>query len=320
MFKSILVPLDGSTFAEQALPHAIILARQAQANVQLISVRLANAPSAAPVAEEKYLARIASQLEPELPGAITYEVVTREYGPSPDPPSLAHTAADAIARYASEREVELCVMATHGRGGVRRAWLGSVTDCLIRIAPRPVLLIRPKDEAFGSAVSADRGMHHIVILVDGSQTAEQVIPYALRIGTPFGAHYTLLRVMSPLVWGPFDVRVSVAPTPLTQHVAVDYVERLANDLRQQGTVVTTHVIEAVSPGPAIVEFAEAHAADAIALSTEGAGRVRRMLLGSVTDKVVRSSDVPVLVCNIRRLEPTTDLVQGNVVTALSAAP
>jgi nucleotide-binding universal stress UspA family protein len=153
--------------------------------------------------------------------------------------------------------------------------------------------------------------------VDGSETAEQVIPYALRIGTPFGARYTVLRVMAPLAWGSYEAAAPLLPAPLSRQMAVDYVERLATGLREQGAAVIARVIEASSPGPAIVEYAYTHAADAIAVTTEGAGRVRRLLLGSVMDKIVRSSDVPVLVCNIRRLEQVTDLVQGSVPAAVS---
>jgi nucleotide-binding universal stress UspA family protein len=313
MLKLLLVPLDGSMFAEQALPHAIVLAHRAQAKVQLVIVRPTQPGSFdRDEEEEKYLARIATRVEAELPGVIGYRVLPGGFWPLPDSPALAKAVADVLSQYASEHDVSLFVMATHGRGGVHRAWLGSVADSVIRIAPCPVLLIRPKEETFGSATNADRGIRHIVIPLDGSETAEQVIPYALKIGTLFSARYSLVRVVSPLVWGSHEAPVTLGPPPPSRQIAADYVERVARGLRDQGAEVSAHVIEDAGPGPAIVQYASTHKADAIALSTAGAGRVRRVLLGSVSDKVVRSSDVPVLVCNIHRLEQVTDLVREPV--------
>jgi nucleotide-binding universal stress UspA family protein len=318
MLELILVPLDTSSFAEQALPHAVVAARRAQARLQLVAVRASFPLDFGADGElEQYLGRIAAQLEPELPNAITHAVLTDELAPLYPPPA-ANGVADVLSRYAREQSVDMIVMATHGRGGVRRAWLGSVADSLIRIASRPVLLIRPKDEAFGSALSADRGIRHIVIPVDGSDTAEQVIPYALDLGSAFGARYSLVRVVSPLAWGSYEP-LSIPATPLSRLAVAEYLEQLATQIRQQGGSVTTRVLEAFSPGPAIIQYVEARAVDAIALSTTGAGRVRRLLLGSVTDRVVRSSDVPVLVCNIRRLEPVTEAAHDVAGAAVAAA-
>ena len=80
-------------------------------------------------------------------------------------------------------------------------------------------------------------------------------------------------------------------------------------MRERNASVSTRVLDGYSPGAAIVQYAQSHAADAIAMSTTGAGPVRRLLPGSVTDRVVRSSEVPVLVCHVRRLQPSFELEQ-----------
>jgi nucleotide-binding universal stress UspA family protein len=306
MVRVVLVPLDTSSFAEQALPHAIALAQRADAELHLVCFRASLPPDFAGMPnEEVYLARIAAQLEPELRHAISHAVLVDELGPLyPTPTSTC--VADALSRYAREHGADFIVMATHGRGGgVRRAWPGSVADSLIRSASLPVLLIRPHDRAFGSAISADRGIRHIVIPVDGSDTAGQMIPYALKLGSAFDARYSLVRVISPLSWDSYAPVWGPEP-PLIRLAIAEYLEGLASSLREHGCTVATRVLDAFSPGPAIVQFAETYAGDAIALSTTGAGRVRRLLLGSVTDSVVRNSKVPVLVGNIRRLGVVTE--------------
>jgi nucleotide-binding universal stress UspA family protein len=332
MLRRILVPLDTSRFAEQALPHAIGLARRAQAKVQLICVRPSLTLGPGSGEEARYLADLAAQLTPELPDDITYHVLTDELTPY-YAPLEPHRVADVLSQYAREHDADLIVMATHGRGGMRRAWLGSVADSLIRIASRPVLLIRPQDEAFGSAAGADRGICHIVIGLDGSTTAEQVIPPALQLGSAFGARYSLVRVLSP--WNvdgyePWSARVAAFgvtsptfledPVPLLNRsdVAAD-LERVAAAIRATGAAVTTHVLEKSSADEALVHFASANGADAIALATRGVGGVERLLIGSVADSVVRTSEIPVLLCNIRRLEPTPQATNDRT-TAVVAVP
>jgi nucleotide-binding universal stress UspA family protein len=305
MHGSLMVPLDGSRFAEQALPVAVAIARRAGIGLDLVRV-CPNVTHGEGGEEEEldYVRHVAASLESQLPGRISVHVPVDELGPLEYPPPQPTRVAYVLTRYAADTHAAVIVMATHGRGGVRRAWLGSVADSLIRIASRPVLLVRPDDERFGTAAAADRGFNHILIPLDGSETAEQAIPSALELGSLFGARYTLLRVVSPLTWqvsphagDPFPVPAS----PLSREAVAASLEAVAARLRQPGVEVAAHLVAAPSAGPAIIDFAAEHGVDAIVIGTHGAARVRRMLLGSVTDKVVRGSSMPVLVCNTRRV-------------------
>ena len=297
MIKRVLVPLDTSAFAEQALPHALVLARKSHANVHLVCVASTLPAAEVQFAEaETYLRKLSSQLEQAIPGVVTYEVLSNEPGPLEKLPPVLIDVAYLISRRAQEMAVDLIVMASHGRGGVRRAWLGSVADALVRTASRPILLIRPKDETFSIAAAADPGINHIVIPLDGSESAEQAIPFAVSLGSVFGARYTLLHVLAPIAWGRYPAGPS-APNA-DQRAVNEYLERTGAAMREQGMDVATDVVEDYSAGTAIVEFAMTHGVDVITISTTGAGAVCRTLLGSVADEVVRGG-VPVLVCNIR---------------------
>lgn len=319
MHDPLLVPLDGSAFAEQALPLAVSIARTTGASIHLVRVRPALPIDNLHADAEVYLHRIAGVVAPQVGGRVEVHVLVDEVGPLEYPPPATMAVADVLSQYVREHGVGLVVMATHGYGGVRRAWLGSVADSLLRLAPKPVLLVRPRDTTFSIAAAADRGIHHVLIPLDGSEGAERAIPFATAVGRPFDARYTLLRVVSPLAWGVvphYYDPMAIQPSPLSRAAAADAIERVARRMRTEGLHVDAHVVDAMSPGPAISDFAATHGVDAIVIGTQGAGRVRRLLLGSVTDKVVRGSDTPVLVCNVSRMEQPDEPEASATSTAL----
>jgi nucleotide-binding universal stress UspA family protein len=306
MFATIMVPLDGSAFAEQGLPLAVSIAQRADAQLHLVAVRAKLPLDADRTAEEEYLVGIGAQLESLRPGRISTRVLTNEARALEYPPPSSAAIAETLVEHAAAEGVGLIVLTTHGRGGLMRAWLGSVADRLIRGSRSPVLAVRPVDEAFGLAASADRGFGHILIPLDGSRAAEQAIPVAQAAGKLFGAHYTMLRVVSPLTWepgtSPYGAPSWTSAPPMSTDAAVAYLDSVAEPMREEQVAVTTTVVYGTSVAAAIVEHGEEHAADLIVLTTSGAGGVRRLLLGSVADKVVRSGSIPVLVCNVRQLE------------------
>jgi nucleotide-binding universal stress UspA family protein len=310
MLRLIMVPLDGSRFAEQALPLALALARRSGAKLHLVSVRPSFPLDFAGTEADEYLERVTKQIESELPGNITHRVLFNEMGGLSYPPPASNSVADLLSRHAEEKDAGLVVMTTHGRGGLRRAWLGSVADSLARLSSAPVLLVKPHDESFGIAAEVDRGLQHIVIPLDGSANAERAIPFAIDVGELFGAHYTLLRVMMTLAYTPHHETlgdyVPELASPMSRPSIQQYLEELAEPLRQRGLEVTAHVVEHGSAPRAIVEYAATHGAALIAMSTSGAGGMRRLFLGSVADKVVRSADIPVLVCNVHRFAETPE--------------
>jgi nucleotide-binding universal stress UspA family protein len=316
MLRSLMVPLDGSAFAEQALPIALGAARHANADLDLAIVR-ATLPLEGE-REEDYLSRVTKQVTSASPSRITRSVLSNELGPLEYPPPAPGTVGEVLVRHAEELSCDLIVMTTHGRGGIRRAWLGSVTDSLIRIASCPVLVIRPKDEKFTVAAGADRGIRHIVVPLDGSESAERAIAFARFLGEPFCARYTLVRVTSPVAWhgaaAPTGSSVMIDAPALSRDAVQHYLETVAGGLRQFDVPVATQVLDGTSPAAAILEYSRIHAVDMIALTTSGAGGISRLLLGSVADKIVRSGDVPVLVGNVRHMSAS-----GRAVAAAAPA-
>jgi nucleotide-binding universal stress UspA family protein len=214
--------------------------------------------------------------------------------------------ADCIREQAAESGADLVVMTTHGRGPLARFWLGSVADELVRRSPVPLLLVRPRETAPDPGQEPDLG--RVLLPLDGSTLAEQIIEPAVALGGLAGAEYTLLRVVRPAVWvhavleSPDARREAQSLLDRVEDLrrqvlkeAEDYLTGVAQRLRARGLRVQTRVAVDEHPAGAILHEAAAGGAGLIALATHGRRGLSRLLLGSVADKVVRGAPVPVLV-------------------------
>jgi nucleotide-binding universal stress UspA family protein len=307
MYLSVLVPLDGSPFGEQALPLALSIARRAGATIHLVHVHnpavmpytstIAPAPTREPLHvqqerdEQVYLEGIAARLRsaasvPIHPVLIKGEVV----------PMLRATATSV--------EADLVVMTTHGRGVLGRFWLGSVADQLVRELPVPLLLVRPRE---GSSAEVEPDVRRVLVPLDGTPLGETVLEQAIKLGSVMEAEYVLLHVIPPLEPVAFHVGAQAAGGlesavahaeavhKMIRHEAEDYLDGVAGRLRERGLRVRTRVVVGGQPGLVILREAELLDADLIALETQGRRGLSRMMLGSVADKVVRGATIPVLV-------------------------
>lgn len=284
-FRSILVPLDGSAFAEHALPHALALARRTGAGLDLVGA-VPDIPEDVMETEARahdYLAGVVHRVRAAATGPVAPVVVRGR-------------PADAVSEYAARARTDLIVLTTHGRGPLSRFWLGSMTTELIPRAPTAVLVVRPDERP--PDLAADPAPRRILIPLDGSGFAEQVVPLATAVGGLTGAAYRLLRVVPPLQVGGWD---GTDADPTTNRTVA---EELAAAARAYLAAVKAHtpavgaaeteVAVTWPPATAILADAEAHRADLIAMATRGRSGLDRMLLGSVADKVVRGSTVSVL--------------------------
>lgn len=300
MFRIVMLPLDGSTFAEHAVPYAVEAAQAAGAELLLILVHVQRVPATTDHAMRDELQRWEEEyLEQEhryLHGVA--ERIEGEFGLTPRVLLPAGEVDREIERAVRREQVDLVVMTTHGRAGMERAWLGSVADSLVRSLDVPVLLVRPSDDA-PAAPTVASGYRHVLVALDGSERAERAIaPAAALLGD--GGRLTLLRVAAApsAVTSPFlphAAQLTRRQVEARQAVAEEYLDgqrRRLGDISQ----VETAVVVDYHPARAILSYAADHDADLVALGTHGRGPVGRLVLGSVSDKIVRASDAPLLVC------------------------
>jgi nucleotide-binding universal stress UspA family protein len=307
MYRSILVPLDGSKFGEHALPLAMKIARQAQASLQLVHVHVPLAPLSvanAMVYDDRLDVALQQDERTYLENAVQR---VAEHARVPVTSTLLEgRIGDALEAHASRAGVDLIVMTTHGRGSLARAWLGSVADELVRRTTLPVILVRPHEAKLDLA--QELSLRHVLIPLDGSPMAEQIIEPVVALGSLFETDYTLLRAISPMIMG--RVRVEDEPTDKfskdlldrletmfeqDRATAAEYLGRLAAQLRTRSLRVQTRVLVHDQPALAILEEVAARRIDLVAIETHGRSGLPRLFLGSVADKILRGTSVPVLV-------------------------
>jgi nucleotide-binding universal stress UspA family protein len=293
MYRSILVPLDGSLPSEQALPYAAALARRSGASLQLAYVHtplllgegilyLGTPDVQLWEEEKKYLLSVVDRLKKTGLDKISAHLLE---GP----------IAETLQEQALGEGCDLVVMTTHGRGPVSRFWLGSVADQLVHRLPIPLFLIRTREET--PPPSGEPEVRNLLVALDGTPTAEQILQPAGALAKLMGASCMLLRVVSAVV--PYTVytetAVDAALADKLRAEAHVYLQRLAGSLRDRGIPAQTRIITHAHPATAILNEAASGEYDLIALETHGRRGLPRLFLGSVADKVVRGASLPVLV-------------------------
>src|ERR1019366_3394788 len=187
MIRSILVPLDGSSFGEHALPLAMNMAKGLNASLHLIHVHSLLDATYAELQvfdntldvelrnkERDYLHTVQKQVQDRLSVPVTIRKVDGDVS------TVVREQADSL-------RVNWVVMTTHGRGPLGRFWLGSNTDELVRSLPIPLLLVHPHDHPV-DLQEADT-VKHMLIPLDGTPLAEQILEPALTLGKALGADF-----------------------------------------------------------------------------------------------------------------------------------
>jgi nucleotide-binding universal stress UspA family protein len=289
----VVVPLDGSPFAETAIPVSLSLARALGARIELVSIYLEEpliAEWQIPGEELRasYEAYQQSVLQ-RLPSAADLDVVTTV---------LSGPVAETLETHVADGPDAIVIMSTHGRGPLSRAWLGSVADRLVRHARVPVLLLRPEDETpDGFETSYTFGS--VVVALDGSERAEYGLVWAKHIAEATGAAIALVRaVPSRFVTSPYlphTVRETQELLEQDEATARTYLTTLQDRLGATGMTVQTEILPGVQPGTGITRYADRTRASLVVVTTHGRGGLPRLVLGSVADKVIRGATTPVLI-------------------------
>lgn len=312
MDGSIVVPSDGSEFGNRALPVALALARRRDAEVHLVHVR---EPLLFPHGESAYELHHLDSREKQVRADLTRAAAhfAQDASVRVDAVFLDGPAVASLQRYLDDARPDLVVMMTHGRGGVSRAWLGSIVDGLIQCASVPLLFLR-RDTTWARE-AAEPLFRRVLIALDGSAMAEQVLDHVFSLGTPAVTEYVLLSVVAPhhahdAVDAATATGVGRSHDEEQRDAAHNDLERVAADLRSRGAHVTVRVEVHRDTAQGIVDAATEHHVEMIALSTHGRGRVARFMHGGIADTLVRVADVPILVYRPREAATAGPESQG----------
>ena len=304
MYRKILVPVDQSSFAESAIPAALSLAERSGGELHLVTV-VSTLPSMAfsgiddaggPGWFDEGRRRGAAYLE-EVVGRI------RDAGAEVEMHTkvLSGSPVRMLHEWILKTGIDQVVMTTHGRGFVKRLWLGSVADGLVRSAPCPILLWRQGTESPDPVVDlkARPGLSRILVPLDGSEVAGAIVPWVSRLAELYGVPVTLASVVvsSAAIGSSYLPQVAEAETLRTsEHSHLEqYLLSTGQQLSDQGIDVETRVLIGGGAADEILTLASDIGADLVALSSHGRGGVARMVVGSVADKLIRGSESHVLV-------------------------
>lgn len=279
MFDDILIPTDGSACADVATGYAEDLAARYGGTVHVLCAidprPLENAPHYDDAVDNT--TDLAEQTCAELVDS----------GLAAEPVVRTDVPHRAILSYAEAEGIDLIVMGTHGRTGVERYLLGSVTEKVVRLSDVPVLTVNARHEDGVTYPFSD-----ILVPTDGSEGSMAALAPALDLATTYDANLHSISVVDTMAMG-LDARSEVI-FELLEVAAETAVEEV--ELRASKAAVPT-VRTAVSYGSTYQEinsYVEDESIDLIVMGTRGHSGIERYLLGSVTEKVVRTSSVPVL--------------------------
>ena len=303
MFRTVVVPLDGSPLAEHAIATATMLAERAGAEVVLVR---AHQLMLHDLGDQVALER-AMREEAEDYLDRTARGIHGEIGLTPRTAIVDGPPAHAICEFVRNLKDALLVMSSHGRTGFSRAWMGSVADGVIRQTSSPVLILRP-EEAPDGILEPLGVFHRMLVPVDGSGYSEQVVPHAMALAELTEAQVLLLEVVKPVFMPAFTPALEIAGTyaPPEEYAldateslverAASYVSSLATKLRRQHATldIQTEIRTEASPARVILETAAAQGTDIVAMTTHGRG-MSRVVMGSVADKVLRGGPRALLV-------------------------
>jgi nucleotide-binding universal stress UspA family protein len=292
MFKKIVVPLDGSLLAEQALSFLPRFVSPLQTHIDLVCVvqpwvYALGMSEATPISvindlHENWQAYLHQQ-----------EIFLQGLGYTVQSHVLEGDIAAEILALAANKNADLIVMSTHGRSGFRRLALGSVAERVLHNATIPLLLVRE-----GAALHTTNPIEHLLVPLDGSSFAERSIPLAVELSTQTGATLTMLRVVQDLDAQNKQIifkSEEAAEEAVTQWklLATRYLDELAKGIKAEGVKVSSMVLSG-DPENLIGTIAETLPADLIVMSTHGRSGVSRWVYGSVANKVLRTASCPVL--------------------------
>ncbi len=310
MIGPVIIPLDGSKLAEQAITLGYSIAQHTNRDVLLLQVMekdtnsLPSRPEQAMRIDElhdyttsqakAYLQSVVEQLQVSGGPSVSYNIVFGRPG-------------ESIAHVANTREATYVVMSTHGYTGFTRWMMGSVADRVLHLIERPLILIHPPQnvpyEELEQQMTELPDIKKIVVPLEGLPLAEQILPYVEQLASAYGeADIMLFHSLPAFPAGLVPIQTEKLKQQwqsLSHEEAETYLGNVVGQLREQGHTVQ-FAIRVGMPAEEILEYTKEVDADLIMMTTHARDGINRFLLGSVTSRVVQGGDIPVMV-----IRPTT---------------
>lgn len=283
MFMRILLPLDGTSRAEEAIPLARKLASESGAQVYLLHVDT----SPAPAATNSAIARRFQEIATELRRAGVEAHVLSVNGQTPT----------TIAAVAEIHDIDLIVMAPEARGAFGMLRRPSVTAGVLAKSPTPTL-IAPIYTEGASFPMLDSSSDMVIVPLDGSALAEQALPLAVNLAERYHCGLLLTRVIPPIqavMAGPgvYPLPADMAAAELTE--TQTYLHRMKQQIQQSSKIPVEWVALSGIPATELLAFIETKPGSVVVMSTHGRSGFARFMLGSVALELARKTSAPLFI-------------------------
>lgn len=301
MFEKILVPLDGSTFAEKALAVAVALAQKKQSQLVLLSIPYLKQVEYGEMyptysfepSQQQLTTYLRGVQEKKIPAALSSLVIVEE-----------GDEATTIVDTATATGCDLIVMANHGRSGISRWVLGSVTERVLYAAHCPVLVVRQ-----------EKPISHLMITLDGSELSEYALGPGLEVAHRLSCPVTLLSVESEneadrAYAAELDKKEAGLGMRLREEAyerTESYLHHLAHEWQDE---ITQLIRIAFRTGPiaeTLLETIKSDGVDLMVMATHGRTGLQRWMYGSVTEKVIRGAH-----CNLLIIRPPLEKLKPEI--------
>jgi len=290
--KHILCATDFSDFSNHAIPYGIALAKEFKAKLFLchvIDLSSAAIYGEAVLALEEQQKRMTKYAEDEMTELMSKEAVDWE------PLIAVGNAAHEIARLAGEKQADITVAASHGRAGLKRLILGSVTERLMRTLPCPLLVVRSPERGFLAPADQAITLKKICVGCDFSPDSSLAFHYGLSLAQEFQASLHLVHVLQPPLYEHME-KPAESKEPSQKELKNVLKKKLEDMVPEEARTwcepVTT--LLAGQPHEELTKYAVVNDIDLIILGVRGHSLVETVFVGSTTDRVMRRAPCPVL--------------------------
>ncbi|MGE5838921.1 MAG: universal stress protein [Deltaproteobacteria bacterium] len=292
LLKRILCATDFSDFSNHAIPYGIALAREFKAKLyvsHVIDLSSAAIYGEAVFALEEQQSRMTAYAHREMTRLIGDEAVDWE------PLITVGNPANEIARLATDKQVDLAIAASHGRAGLKRLILGSVTERLMRTLPCPLWVVRSPERGFLAPASQAIQIKKILVGCDFSPDSSLAFEYGLSLAQEFLAELHLAHVVEPPIYDSL-VKPSESRESFRQQLRNTVQERLGQMVPEEARVWCKPVtaLLAGQPHEELIKYALVNDIDLIVLGIRGRSLVETLLIGSTTGRVMRGAPCPVV--------------------------
>ena len=291
--QKILFPTDFSRCAEQALAHAVFLAEKYGAEIHVLHVVTLFNDQPSIISDEITETEVTIRKLEDIAEKQLNKVVDAKG--SDDMKIITATkrevsAAPAILEYTSDYNIDLIVMGTHGRRGLGHLLLGSAAEEVVRLAPCPVFTIRELKEP-----KPVMQVNNILVPIDFSNHSQKALNYATEIAQSYNSRLQVLHIIEETMHPAFSVTGKSSIFDLIPGIEDDCRKRTEKMLKAAvpDKVKSNIYIKGGRAASDIIKFAKENSTDLIVIATHGLTGLEHMLLGSVTEKVVRMAHCPV---------------------------